>query len=258
MTNNVRPERFYALPPIRSLSDIKLVDVVTGVLFRYNSCQKVGFVNLGNDIIARIDLCNFSITKFPNTFEAEKNLLYKMNKKIAAKVIGFSDNVPILSRQNLQQSALDYLLNSIGNVITVSVETVSNFGAFVDIGNGIISLLKAKNYSATRFYDLTKILSVGDSLQVKLLDFDRNSNHFSISRKETDFKNIEDLILGNIYTVIPSHPVDDIPSGYFVEFSPSIAGILDVPEGIVLDIGTPVKGILRKIDSKGLKLDFRF
>lgn len=258
MTTYVKPERFYALPPVTSLNDIKLGDILTGVLFRYIPFQKVGLVNFGNNIIGEISLYDFSLQKFDNDLEAEKNLFYKIDHKIAVEVIDFSDNGPILSRKNLQQSALNYLSNSIGTNISASIETINSLGIWIDIGNGITSLLRPIEYSSTRFYNFEKFLSIGDSITVKILDYDESTKHFTVSRKQADIMTNEELVIGNTYYVIPSKPVDDIPSGYFVEYSPNIAGILDVPNGIILKEGVPVKGYFKNINSKGLKFNFRF
>ena len=248
----IQPERFYNLSNV-SLNDIKLGDIVTGILSRYDASSKVAYVELGKTV-GEIELFNFSASTFPNTIEAERNLFFKLNTAITAEVIDIFDDTVLLSRKNIQIKTIEKLTNSIGKNLTASVETIYPYGIFVDIGNGINSLLSSQECSSTKFYNLNNLTSIGKFIEVKLTNYD--GNFFFVSRKEAQKSSY--LTTGQTCWVTVGSPVDNATTGYFVEVTPDLPGIMDVPPGIILREGSLCRATFRKYTPKGAKLNFTF
>ena len=75
-------------------------------------------------------------------------ILTRVGKTVCFKVVGFEqdckgDTVAILSRRSAQLECMENYISTLipGDVIPTRITHLENFGAFVDIGCGIISLL---------------------------------------------------------------------------------------------------------------------
>jgi polyribonucleotide nucleotidyltransferase len=71
----------------------------------------------------------------------------------------------------------------IGTVYTGKVKTIVPFGAFVEIMPGKDGLLHISEIEWRRLRTVDEVLSEGDEIEVKLLDIDKRTGKFKLSRK---------------------------------------------------------------------------
>ena len=71
-----------------------------------------------------------------------------------------------------------------GAVITGRVASVRDFGAFVDLGGGVQGLLHVSEMGWSRVSDTSAIVKAGDSITVKVLRVDANTNKIALGLKQ--------------------------------------------------------------------------
>ncbi len=75
-----------------------------------------------------------------------------------------------------------------GQTLTGTVTNVSNFGAFVDIGVHQDGLIHVSELAHQFISDITKFVSVGDTIQVKVIGLDKERKRISLSKKACEAK----------------------------------------------------------------------
>jgi ribosomal protein S1 len=114
-----------------------------------------------------------------------------MNQKITAEVTAFerAERNLILSRRNIlerqREQQKEKLLAELaeGQVRRGTVRSVTDFGAFVDLG-GVDGLLHVSEMSFRRVRNPSEIVKLGDVLDVKILRIDRESGKLSLSLRQ--------------------------------------------------------------------------
>ncbi len=165
-------------------------------------------------------------------------VLTRVGKPVCFKVIGFSRDADgeicaMLSRRAAQQECMTHYISSLvpGDIIPATVTHLENFGAFVDIGCGIISLLSIDSISVSRISHPRVRFSPGDKIFAVVKSIDEEGRIY-ISHRE---------LLGNweenaaLFT--PGQTVAGIvrsiePYGIFVELTPNLAGLAELKEGV--------------------------
>ena len=120
------------------------------------------------------------------------NLDEYMGTKIETKVIELnrSRNNVVLSRRavleeerkEVRQQILDRLQP--GLVVEGQISNIVDFGAFVDL-DGIDGLIHISELSWSHVNHPSEILSIGDTVRVKVLDIDRDRQRISLGLKQT-------------------------------------------------------------------------
>jgi small subunit ribosomal protein S1 len=166
------------------------------------------------------------------------NLDEYMGTKIETKVIELnrSRNNVVLSRRavleeerkEVRQQILDRLQP--GLVVEGQISNIVDFGAFVDL-DGIDGLIHISELSWSHVNHPSEILSIGDTVQVKVLDIDRNRQRISLGLKQTqedpwqrivDTYNIDDELVGKVTKVVTF--------GAFVEILDGVEGLVHISE----------------------------
>ncbi len=117
-----------------------------------------------------------------------------------------------------------------GLVVHGRVTSVTNFGAFIDIG-GMEGLLHVSDMEWTRVEDPKAIVKVGDELDVQILKFDPATNKVSLGRKQLlkhPWDGIEDRF--SIDSVVKGKVTGIAGFGAFVEIEPGVEGLIHVSE----------------------------
>lgn len=164
-------------------------------------------------------------------------LITRVGKPTCFKVVGFDrsggEAVAILSRRAAQEECLRFYLSSLlpGDVIPSRVTHLESFGAFVDIGCGISSLLSVDSISVSRISHPSDRLSAGDLIYTVLKTIDREHERFFVGMKEllgTWEENAASFEAGQTVSGI----VRSVESyGVFVELTPNLAGLAELREG---------------------------
>ncbi len=166
------------------------------------------------------------------------NLDEYMSTQIECKVIELnrSRNNVVLSRRAVleeerkeqRQEILDRLQP--GLVVEGQISNIVDFGAFVDL-NGIDGLIHISELSWSHVNHPTEVLAIGDTVQVKVLDIDRERQRISLGLKQTqedpwqrvvDTYNVGDELEGAVTKVVTF--------GAFVEILDGVEGLVHISE----------------------------
>ncbi|WML59917.1 30S ribosomal protein S1 [Neobacillus sp. PS2-9] len=127
----------------------------------------------------------------------------------------------------------------VGQVIEGTVQRITDFGAFVDIG-GIDGLVHISQLSYEHVDKPTDVVHEGQKVQVKVLSIDRDNERISLSIKETlpgPWSNIsEKAPKGSILDGVVKRLVS---YGAFVEVFPGVEGLVHISQIAHKHIGTP-------------------
>jgi len=139
-----------------------------------------------------------------------------------------------LSRTAAQKRAQDYLLSSLvpGDVIPAKVTHLEPFGAFVDIGCGVASLIGIENLSVSRITHPGDRFTVGQDIFAAVSAVDTAERRISLTHRE---------LLGtwaqNAALFSPGETVRGVvrsvePYGVFIELAPNLSGLAEPREGL--------------------------
>ena len=161
-------------------------------------------------------------------------IITRVGKPIAFKVVGFSREngkvVAILSRKKAQEECNKVYLSSLtpGDIIKAKVTHLENFGAFVDIGCGLSSLLTVDCISVSRISHPHDRLTVGEEIYVIIKSRDPANGRLYVSMKEllgTWEENAREFEVGQ--TVLGTvRSIEDY--GVFIELAPNLAGLAEI------------------------------
>lgn len=162
-------------------------------------------------------------------------ILSRVGKPICFRVIENTGDRPILSRRKAQEEAREYFLEGglqPGDVIQTVVTHLEPFGAFVDIGCGITSLIGIENISVSRIRHPGERFTVHQQIPAVVTGLDRQRGHVLLSHKE---------LLGtwqeNADLFMPGETVEGIVRtvenyGVFVELTPNLSGLAEYRPGL--------------------------
>lgn len=142
----------------------------------------------------------------------------------------------ILSRRDIYQKEREQIREKLwgelekGQRRTGVVKGITDFGAFIDLG-GVDGLLHITDMSWSRINHPSEIVSIGDKVEVLILDFDKDSSKVSLGLKQIQANPWDD-----IYEKYPTGSrvkgkvVNIMPYGVFVEIEKGIEGLLHSSE----------------------------
>ncbi len=163
-------------------------------------------------------------------------VITRVGKPICFKIIGFSKEngtiVPILSRRAAQEECNRVFLSALraGDIIRARVTHLESFGAFLDVGCGLSSLLTVDCISVSRIAHPKDRLSVGDSVNVVVKSRESGSGRLYVTMREllgTWEENAAAFEVGQTVSGI----VRSIENyGIFIELSPNLAGLAELKD----------------------------
>lgn len=164
-------------------------------------------------------------------------LITKVNKPVCfhVKQILKSESggyTAVLSRRSVQQECMDSFISTLspGDVIPAKVTHLEQFGAFVDIGCGIPSLIPIDAISISRISHPSDRFQPGQDIFVVIKDI--GGGRVWLSHKEllgTWEENAAKFNYGETVSGIV-RSVEDY--GIFVELAPNLAGLAEPKEGV--------------------------
>ena len=151
-----------------------------------------------------------------------------------------------------------------GQIVEGTVKNITEFGAFIEL-DGIDGLLHITDMSWRRINHPSEMLSIGDTIKVKVKDVDRDSKRVSLGLKQLKpdpWKNVmEAYEIGNQVT---GKVVSLTDYGAFVELETGIEGLIHVSEmswtkhikhpSEVMKVGQEVDAIVLEVDEKARKI----
>ncbi len=161
---------------------------------------------------------------------------------------------PILSRRRAQELAQAALLDSLspGQVLPVRVTHLEPFGAFVDIGCGVPSMIGIENISVSRIPHPSARFSVGQDIYAVVLDLDREAKRVYLTHKELLGTWAENAGRFQAGMTVPGIVRGLKEYGAFVELAPNLSGLAEVKPG--LEEGDRVSVYLKAILPDRMKI----
>ena len=119
---------------------------------------------------------------------------------------------------------------NVGNIVTGKVARITSFGAFIDLG-GVDGLVHLTELSHERNVSPKSVVSVGDEIEVKVLDLNEEEGRVSLSLKATTpgpWDGVEQkLAAGDVIEGTVKRLTD---FGAFVEVLPGIDGLVHISQ----------------------------
>jgi small subunit ribosomal protein S1 len=200
-----------------------------------------------------------------------QNLDEYLGQKIETKVIELnrSRNNVVLSRRAVleeerkeaRQQILDRLQR--GEVVEGTISNIVDFGAFVDL-DGIDGLIHISELSWGHVNHPSEVLSIGDTVRVKVLDIDRDRQRISLGLKQTQEDPWERVVnTYNVGDVLEGKVTKVVSFGAFVEIMEGVEGLVHISELAqhhvenpreIVDPGDTVKVKILEIDNERRRL----
>tara|TARA_Y100000588_G_scaffold237843_2_gene251562 strand:- start:67 stop:1956 length:1890 start_codon:yes stop_codon:yes gene_type:complete len=144
------------------------------------------------------------------------------------------------------------------------VKNITDFGAFIDLG-GVDGLLHITDMSWGRVSHPSELVSIGDRIKVKVLNYDRERERISLGLKQLTAHPWESI--DNKYPVgvqVKGKVVSITDYGAFVELEEGIEGLVHISEmswtqhirhpSKLVTIGDPVEVVVLKADKENQKI----
>lgn len=158
--------------------------------------------------------------------DKEKNRLILSHRAVVEEEKG-------KKKQNILESL------SVGQVLEGTVQRLTDFGAFVDIG-GIDGLVHISQLSYEHVGKPSDVVTEGQKVNVKVLNVDRDNERISLSIKETlpgPWANISDKTPKG--SVLDGTVKRLVSYGAFVEVAPGVEGLVHISQIAHKHIATP-------------------
>jgi len=118
-----------------------------------------------------------------------------------------------------------------GSTVNGIVRNITDFGAFIDLGGGIIGLLHITDMSWGRVSHPSEMLAIGDKVDVVILDFDKETSRVSLGLKQktqNPWEVVDTKFPEN--SRVKGTVVNLVPYGAFVELEKGVEGLLHISE----------------------------
>lgn len=190
-------------------------------------------------------------------------VITRVGKPVCFRVIAIERNsagesYAVLSRRAAQAECVRCCLSSLveGDIIPATVTHIEHFGAFVDIGCGIVSLLSIDCISVSRISHPSDRLYTGMNLRTVVRSIERDSEGF-VSRLYVSHKELLGTWEENASLFSPGQTVSGTVRsiedyGIFVELTPNLAGLSEYRSGT--EIGDTAAVYIKSIIPERMKV----
>ena len=215
---------------------VNLENGLTGIMPR----EEIEAINLQENNLPKENICIGKVHKF---------VQFKI-KEIK------NDNTVIISRKDVQKEALDWVKNdlAVGQKVQGIVKSIKPYGAFIEIGGGVVGLAHIEDLSIARIKSPYERLKIGQKVEVVIKSIDKQKGKVILSYKEilgTWEENAKKFQQGmRTYGII--RETEKNKNGIFIELNPNLVGMAEYQEG--LEYGEKVDVYIKKIDEEKKKI----
>jgi len=178
-------------------------------------------------------------------------------RKIVGSIKSVTDEIAAKALEEFWASA------EVGKEYTGTVKSLTNFGAFVDIG-GVDGLVHISELSWGRVKHPSDVLKVGDTVKVYILALDKEKNKISLGYKRAE-DNPWEIIKTKIALddVVKVKIVRIVSFGAFAEIIPNVDGLIHISQiankhidtvSSVLKVGDEVEAKVTEFDVENKKI----
>jgi len=181
----------------------------------------------------------------------------------------FRKNIVVSHKAILEESLAEkrdelFLNLEVGKVVEGRVKNITDFGVFVDLG-GIDGLLHITDLSWGRINHPSELIGMDDTLNVKIIDFDKEKKRVSLGLKQLTphpWVNVADQYPEG--AKVNGKVVSMTNYGAFIEIEPGVEGLVHVSEmswtrhvknpSEIYSLGDEVEAVVLSIDSDEHKI----
>ena len=140
----------------------------------------------------------------------------------------------LLSRRRAQQLALNHILSTWqnGDIVPATVTHMESFGAFVDVGCGIPSMIGIENLSVSRIPHPGCRFTSGQRIFALVTGIDHASGRITLSHKELLGTWAENAACLEAGMTVPGYVRSIKEYGAFIELFPNLSGLAEPKEGL--------------------------
>ena len=136
------------------------------------------------------------------------------------------------------------------------VKNIKPYGAFIDIGDGVVGLVHIEDLSVARIKTPYERIKIGQEINTKVKNIDKESGKINLSYKDTLGTWEENAKLFKEGTKVKGiiRNTEAHKNGIFIELKPNLVGMAEYQEGI--EYGKQVDVFIKKIipEKKKIKL----
>lgn len=190
-------------------------------------------------------------------------LITRVGKPVCFKVLKIerrADSVTVkLSRRAAQMECVqNYLSNlSCGDIIPARVTHTENFGAFIDIGCGIISLLSVDCISVSRISHPQDRLLCGTDIFAVVKTIDKENGRIYVTHRELLGTWEENAALFSVGQTVAGIIRSIESYGIFIELTPNLAGLAELRDNkqhMNLSVGQSAAVYIKNIIPERMKI----
>lgn len=228
--------------------------IIQGIVQRCDEQYNL-HIQLGDKIEGIIPRCEVEDSQ--EGIPDERLCTGKVHKYVQFKIENIENNhTVLLSRKSVQHEALQYIKNTmqIGEQVTGIVKNIRPYGAFIEIGGGIVGLAHIEDLSVARIKTPYERLKIGQKVKVVIKSIDRYTGKVNLSYKEvlgTWEENAEKFSTGmKVQGII--RETEKNKNGIFIELTPNLVGMAEYSDGY--EYGQKVNVYIKKIDKERKKV----
>lgn len=208
---------------------VKLDNGTRGVIPR----EEIEAINVDENGIPKTNLC-----------------IGKVHKYVQFKIKERSEDNLILSRRDVQNEVLNCIKTDlqVGQIVNGIVKNITPYGAFIDIGGGVVGLVHIEDLSVARIKSPLERIKIGQKLKIVVKYIDRETGKINLSYKETLGtweENANNFKMG-MRTKGIVRETEKNKNGIFIEITPNLVGMAEYKDG--LNYGENIDVIIKKID----------
>ncbi len=214
---------------------VKLDNGAMGIMPR----EEIEAINTEENGLPKINLC-----------------IGKLHKYVQFKIKDQEGENLLLSRKDAQNEILDYIKTDlqIGETIKGIVKNITPYGAFVDIGGGVVGLVYIEDLSVARIKTPFERIKIGQKIDIVVKSIDRKTGRINLSYKETlgTWKDNAEKFAVGMKTKGIVRETEKNKNGIFIELTPNLVGMAEYKEG--LNYGEKIDVVIKKIDYEKKKV----
>lgn len=186
-------------------------------------------------------------------------IITRVGKAAAFKILSIEYNTDgdallILSRKAAQEACrAEYIQNlRPGDIVPAIVTHMESFGAFLDIGCGIVSLMTVDSISVSRISHPRERFHCGESILCVVKSIEHDTGRIYMSSREllgTWEENASEFCQGQTVTGVV-RSIEEY--GIFVELTPNLAGLAECKEGV--EVGDVCAVYIKSIIPERMKI----
>jgi 4-hydroxy-3-methylbut-2-enyl diphosphate reductase len=224
----------------------------------------------GVGVIVLVDSTRVFVHASQTGVSKNTDLSTMIGNKVSLRLTEISDNkrakgsISVLLREAKKQAEAEFWANiEEGKQYTGKVKSMTNFGAFVDLG-GVDGMVHTSELSWKRIKSPAEVVSIGDEITVTVKSFDAEKKRISLAYK-TDDTNPWTIFKTNyaVGDIVSVKIVNMMPFGAFAEIVDGVDGLIHISQisltkiakpADVLEIGQTVDAKITEIDDEKQKV----